>query len=297
MVLNIVALACVAGAIVAAPILFRRHVARGAMAGGAAPVVCLSCHTPADALTSFTCPGCGRDVREAGLGPRGRPVVVHFWTLVVYTFAYLLAATVGGSLLSNALPKVHRTSRNTTMTLSSPEIRGVEMFLDGKGRDEQHLAGMLTGEMYGAGGVVTLELPVPGQRWRLLDATGQQLDAGDRLDGKVVYRWMELAGAPTDTPVAHSDAAHIAAAVGQLTGTRLEMPPVPRTGRALSLSYSSSSGGGYSVGRDPRWAPLLAIVAAAVWLGGVQLILLSYRAGAGRPAPGPPLSASEGVAP
>jgi len=108
---------------------------------------------------------------------------------------------------------------------------------------------------------------------------------------------MELAGAPTDTPVAHSDAAHVAVAVGQLAGTRLEMPPVPRTGRALSLSYSSSSGGGYSVGRDPRWAPLLAIGAAAVWLGGVQLILLSYRAGAGRPAPTPRMPPAEGMAP
>jgi hypothetical protein len=285
MVMNLVALASIAGAIVAGILLFRRHLSRGAAVTGGGENVCLRCGTPAAALASFTCPGCGHDVREAGVGPRlGRTAAGAFWPLVYFTFAYVVLALIVSGVLLNVLPRVYVVTRNTTMTVSSPEIRGVELFLDGRGRDEAHFAGTLTGDLYGSRGVVTLDVDVPARRWRLLDASGTQLDAGDRLDGEVIYRWIEAAGAPTDTPVAHSDAAHIARAVGQLAGAELEMPPVPGTGRALGLSYSASSGGGSSNTPDKRWTPLMVIAAAGVWLAGVYLILLAHRR-PNRPAP------------
>jgi hypothetical protein len=302
MALNLIALASIAGAIIVAFILIRRYLPRGAVAATGAENVCRRCGAPALSLTSFTCPGCGHDVREAGLGPRrGRTAVGVFWTVVVFTFAYVLVAMIAGNLLHNSLPTVYRVSRNTSLTVSSPEIRGIEMFLDAKGRDEDRLNGTLTGDLYGSAGVVTLEVEMPGRRWRLLDPTGKQLDAGEVLDGKVVYRWMELAGtapgAATDSPVLHSDAAHIADAVGRLAGARIEMPPVPRTGRALSLSYSSSSGGGSSRMPDARWAPLMIIATTAAWLAGVYFILLSHRANAKHSTPASPIASAAEVTP
>lgn len=271
MVLNLLALASLAAAIVAAFFLFRRLAPRvPTMAGN----VCLRCGTPAAALSSFTCPGCGHDIREAGLGPtRGRSAVVLFWLLVVYTCAYLVAATIVGNVLFNVLPRVHTVSRNTSMRVSLPQIFGVELYYDGRGPDEHNVTGTITGEMYGAAAAVVLEVDRPALTWRLLDMTGKQFDAGDRLDGSMIYRWMELAGAPTDTPVAHSDAAHIANAVGQLAGVKIQMPPVPGSGGALSLSYSSASGGGSASHIDPRWPPLIMIGGAAAWLAGAWLIL------------------------
>jgi hypothetical protein len=297
MVLNLVALACVAGAIIASIILFRRHARRlNVGAAGGADNVCLRCGTPAASLTSFVCPGCGHDVREAGVGPRRRrsPIAL-FWGVVSYTCAFLAIAAILSNVLSDSLPRVYSVARNTSITVSSPEIRGVELSFEGSGRDEASVGGTVSGELYGRAAPVILEVDRPSLRWRLLDLWGKQLDAGARADGKVVYRWMELAGAPTESAVAHSDAAHIADALAQLVGTKLEMPPVPGTGRALGLSYSAASGGGSSNVPDPRWPPLLVIGASALWLLGVYLILMPRGAG-GRGAPAAP-AVAEGVAP
>ena len=297
MVLNLVALGCMGGAIVAALILFRRHARGMNLAGaGGSPNVCLRCGTPAEALTAFTCPGCGHDVREKGLGPRRqRSAVARFWFVVSFTCAYLAVVMIASNVLSDRLPRVQTVSRNTSMTVSSPQIRGVELALEATGPENGTLTGTLSGELYGAAGTVVIEIDRPSLQWRLLDLAGKQLDAGDTLDGKVVYRWMELGGAPTDTPVAHSDAAHIADALAQLAGRQLEMPLVPGTGRALSLSYSSSSGGSSFTQPDARWLPLIVIGASAVWLAGVYLLTRP-----GRPGTLPtsaPVAAAEGVAP
>jgi hypothetical protein len=176
-------------------------------------------------------------------------------------------------------------SRDVSMRVSLPEIRGVDLYLEASGENERAVEGTLTGELYGASGVVILEVDLPSRHWRLLDLAGEQLAAGDSLSGRVIYQWMELGGAPSDTAVAHSDAAHIAAAVGRLAGMKVAMPPVPGTGLPLSLSYSSSSGGGSSRAPDPKWMPLIATAASLLWLAGVYLILLSQRA---RPSPAAP---------
>jgi hypothetical protein len=298
MVLNLVALACMAGAILAAVMLFRRHARRVNLGGGgAAPNVCLRCGWPAEALTSFACAGCGHDVREAGVGPiRRRSVLRLFWTAVAFTCVYVIVATLAGAaLVEQAAPRVHTVSRNTSMTVSSPEVRGIELSLEGSGPHADEINGTVTGELYGANGPVILEVDRPSLRWRLLDLSGKTLDSGDKADGKVVYRWMERGGVPTDTPVAHSDAAHIADSLGHLLDARLEMPPVPNTGRALSLSYSSASGGGSSNDADPRWLPVVVIAGSALWLAGVYLVMLGQRPRVRRPAAAP--VAREGVAP
>lgn len=280
MVLNLAALASIAGAIAIALILFRRYVPR-VMSGGAN--VCLRCGAPAAALTLFTCAGCGHDVREAGLGRvRGRTPLGTFWLLVVFTCVYLIAAQMAVALTLNSVPKVYRSSRNVSMRVSSPAIHAVELYLESRGRDDSHAAGTITGELYAAGGIVVLEADLPSMRWRLLDPDGRTFDSGDRLNGTTVYKWLECGGVAADSRFAHSDAAQIANHLGQLARTRMEMPPVPGTGRALALSYSSTSGGGSSLESDPRWYPALVITVTTLWVTLVWLILL-WRRGAYRP--------------
>jgi hypothetical protein len=293
MVLNLIALACMAGAVVAAVMLFRRRVRRPGLGGdGDSPNFCLRCGWPAEGLTSFTCAGCGHDVREAGVGPRrGRSVLALFWTEVAFTCLYLVLAMIATGALVSALPRVHVVSRTTSMTVSLPEIRGVELTLEGRGPSDDDIHGTLTGELYGAKQAVVLEVDRPGGRWRLLDMGGRQLDAGDGLDAGVIDRWIEQAGAPTQTPDGRAAAAYIAEAVGQLAGRRIDVPPVVR-----SLSYSSTGGGGSSSYPDRRWLPLTFIVAAALWLAGVYLILLSHGGTGHRREAAAPIAAAAGEA-
>ena len=273
MVLNWIALGALAAAPAAAMLLMRRYLPAAA---ATRDPVCLRCGQPAAALTSFTCPGCGHDVREAGLGRvRGRTPLGTFWLLVVFTCAYLIAAQVLIPVALRSAPQVYQSSRNVSMRVSSPAVHAVELYLESRGPDDSHAAGSITGELYATGGIVLLEADVPSLRWRLLDPDGKALEAGDRLDGAVVYKWLGRVGVPTDTPVAHSDANQVANYLGQLARTRLEMPPVPGTGRALSLSYSATSSGGSSRQTDPRWRPALVIAATFLWLVCVWLILLA----------------------
>ena len=275
MLFSVIALVTLAAAPLAAIVLMRRYLPK---TGAARDPVCLRCGQPAAALVSFTCPGCGHDVREAGLGRvRGRTPLGTFWLLVVMTCVYLIAAQVAVAMAMRAAPQVYRSSRNISLRVSSPQVHAVELYLETAGPDDSHAAGTINGELYATGGIVLLEADVPSLRWRLTDVDGNVLDAGDRLDGDVVYKWLERASVPTDTPVAHSDANQIANYLGQLAGRKLEMPPVPGTGGALGLSYSASSGGGSSRQTDERWRPALVVAAAALWLLCVWLILLLRR--------------------
>jgi hypothetical protein len=274
MVLNLIALAVLAAAPVAAVLLMRRYLP--ATRASRDPV-CLRCGQPAAALTSFTCPGCGHDVREAGLGRvRGRTPLGTFWLLVVFTCVYVCFAQPVLVLAVRSSPQVYRSSRNVSMHVSSPQVHGVELYLDAAGPDEFSAAGTITGELYASGGIVLLEAEVPSLRWRLTDPDGKVLDTGDRFDA-VVYKWLGRAGVPVDSPVAHSDANQIANYLGQLARTRLELPPVPNARGPLGLSYSATSGGGSSTQPDPRWQHGLIIAATLMWILCVWLILLARR--------------------
>ena len=272
--LNLVALATLAAALLAGALLLRRYLPRAPAAPGP---VCLRCGTPAAALTNFTCPGCGTDVRDAGLGQRnGASPLRPFWTVVAYTCLFVFLSIPLAALVYEALPTVHTAALYSAMTVSSPEIHGVELYLKGRGPDEHSMRHTLTGDLYATGGVVTLEAALPEGNWRLVDLSGRQLDAGQRLNGQTVYRWLERAGVDITQPVARSDAGHVAGAIGNLTRTRLEMPSV-HVG-ALSLSYSSSAGGFSGVRPNDRALPVLVIGLSAAWLAGLWLVLAGATA-------------------
>ena len=296
--LNLVALATLAVALAAGGALLRRYLRRSSTG---LEIVCLRCGTPARALASFTCPGCGHDVREAGLGaPRGASPLRTYWAAVGYTFVFLFASVILASVVVAALPRVqgHAAYRYTRVT--SPQVHAIDLFFESHGSGAagsagppSSLPGTLSGDLYATGGLVTLELRVPDQRWRLLDIAGRELDAGDGYDAQTLYRWLERGGVDMTSPVAQSDAAHIARKVYELTRLNIEMPPVPA--RALSLSYSSS-GGGYSSSRaDERGLPLVVAVLAVTWVGGLWLVLgAAAKTGARSRPPAPPPIAAAG---
>ena len=272
--LNLVALATLAAAFVAAALLLRRYLPRAPAAPGP---VCLRCGTPAAALVSFTCPGCGADVRDAGLGQRkGASPLRPFWTAVAYTCLFVFLSVPLSGLVYATLPRVHTVALYNSMNVSSPQILGVELSLRGRGPDQNRMRHTLTGDLYATGGVVALDAAMPEGNWRLVDLSGREIDSGPRLDGQVVYRWLERAGVDITEPVARSDAGHIAAAIGNLTGARLDMPPV-HVG-ALSLSYSSSSGGSSGEYPNATALPYLVILLSVAWLAGLWLVLAGATA-------------------
>ena len=278
------ALMALAAAFVMAALLLRRYLPRAPAAAGP---VCLRCGTPGAALISFTCPGCGADVRDAGLGRRkGASPLRPFWTVVAYTCLFVFLSVPLAGVVHATLPKVHTAALYSSMTVSSPDIHGVEVYLKGRGPDQHSMRYTLTGDLYATRGVVTLEAALPEGNWRLVDLSGRQLDAGQRLDGQVVYRWLERAGVDITQREARSDAGHVAGAIGNLTRTRLEMPPV-HVG-ALSLTYSSSAGGFSGVRPNDRALPLLVIGLSAAWLAGLWLVLAGATAKRKRTTPGSP---------
>src|SRR5688572_13474131 len=95
MALNLAALASVALALLAAVLLLRRHLSRAAAVTSATPSenACAYCSLLACHFTSFACPACGHDARDAGLGPpRRRSAAGPFWRVVVFTTLYFVAA-------------------------------------------------------------------------------------------------------------------------------------------------------------------------------------------------------------
>ena len=84
------------------------------------------------------------------MGPRRRrsPVAL-FWGVVSYTCTYLAVAAILSNVLSDSLPRVYSAARNTSITVSSPEVRGVELSFEGTGRDEASVGGTVVGELYG----------------------------------------------------------------------------------------------------------------------------------------------------
>src|SRR6266480_3946775 len=96
--LDLLALAvlCVVG--VAGGVLLRRRLG----AANETTPYCGACGTVADALESFTCPACGKDVRELGLLVGRRDPVRRFWRVVGYTIA-LVAVASGATLAAEQM--------------------------------------------------------------------------------------------------------------------------------------------------------------------------------------------------
>ena len=291
---NLAALVTLAGAALAGLLLFRRYAADGRPHG----LVCLRCGAPADALTSFSCPGCGHDVREAGIGAAGRRSPLEpFWHAVLFTTAYLIAALIITRVLIPRIGSALHESYTASVRLSSSDVQGVDVALDARrgspAPDGRSLFGTLTGDLYATGGVVTLEAELPEARWRLVDLSGHELAAGRGLDGQVIDRWLRAAGVDPDTPAGRAEWAPIAGAVTRISGVRIN-PPHGAI-ESAPLSYSTSVGGGSTLRPDPRGVPVIVISLAVLWTAGLWLVLaLAGRRGRIDPHHGGPFLGGPG---
>jgi hypothetical protein len=269
MLLNLAALAMMGIAAAIAGLLLRRYLPS---AGAAFRPECARCGTPGAALTSFTCPGCNQDVREAGLRPpRGRARLTPFRGGVAFTTLFLVAALALSNVLLASMPDVEKVTKHTAMRVTSPDIYAVDLFLAVSGKRGDDLRGQLIGHLYG-GREIALEIARPGTRWRLLDADERELGAGEGLDREMIDRWLSAAGLDLQSDVIRSDAAYIAGQANPLLGVKIAMPPAPPIPDA---SYSSTTGGISSGRPDERNLPVLVIIWSALWAAGLWLMLAS----------------------
>src|SRR5438045_6339254 len=104
MILNVIALLVLVAAVVIGLNILRDRLGR--VRENVHPV-CANCNTPAEALVSFTCPGCGQDVRERGLVvPQANSPLALFWRAVALSLMVTIAAAVAYLLGNALLPRV-----------------------------------------------------------------------------------------------------------------------------------------------------------------------------------------------
>src|SRR5687767_7620764 len=90
MTLDLLALGWLAAAVIAGAVVIVRGLLLVPAAG---TPLCARCGLPASELTTFTCPRCRRDVREAGVFvPRSRSPAAALWLLMAWSIVVMLAA-------------------------------------------------------------------------------------------------------------------------------------------------------------------------------------------------------------
>ena len=220
MVLTLTPLVVFAASVIVAAVLLRRHLPRP---GEAVGVACVRCGTPGAALAhdSFVCPGCGRDVREAGLTPaRGRSPTQPFWNVTLYTLAVLVVAPITAAVAEKAAPRVDGVSAEAMF--SAPRSRayaGVVVTTASSGPPaaprewtSQTLAELTTLD----GRATLLEIERSPGRWRITADDGRMVEQGPALDEEAVLRWYRAAGLDTGDPRVRSEIADVLPNLGEL---------------------------------------------------------------------------------
>jgi hypothetical protein len=303
MVLVLTPLLVFVTSLVVSGLLLRRYLPRP---GAALGVSCVRCGTPAAAMApdSFVCPGCGHDVREAGLAPaRGKSPTKPLWTVILYTLAVLIAALITTDVAVQAAPRVQGSSSQAMF--AAPQSRayaGVSVTAAASGRQQapQDWEWDVLGELLALDGRATLlEVEGPPLRWRVIADDGRIIEQGQSLDEDAVLGWYRAAGIDTDNSRVQTEASAVLARVQDLSQGPRASPRQLRAGVGAgfdSVSTGSSSGGG----RPPAWvAPAVSAGWAALWVLGVWAILRPRRRRVEEPeAPGVPAAEPlEGVTP
>jgi hypothetical protein len=258
--------------------------------GVALRLVCVRCGVAAEALQSFTCPGCGHDVREMGLArSRGRSPTAPFWTVVVFTLVLLFLLMVGTGAVASLTPTLRRFETSLTLSSSSSPIAIVELEVSGIGPafNRRHQDTSLSAELYTTEGTcVPLRFDGRTGRWTLGDAAGAaSVESGEGLDEALAMRWAAKAGLdPADPRVADAAVeavlearANVGLAVGALRH------------RGYGTHFNSRSGNSTASYVRPRGAATLVFLfGATAWVMGLWLIL--------RPRASTPLREDPGVA-
>ena len=268
-------------------------------------VVCVGCAAPASSLTSFTCPSCGRDVRELGLARRAGPAAAGgasadplgpLWRVVLLT---VLVAILGG-ITTGALRGSLATryddvefSRQSTFLNDNVDLRVTAQGARTVRRGADSVGSLAADLWVGGAGFASLELETPPTRGRVVDVGGAVLVPDAPLDLDLVLRWHEAAGADPNSPeVEHHARDELAALTGELRLPAIDLPP-PKTPRPPLTSSSRGGGSGGSSGEaPPEWfAPAALTFWALLWLAGVW-----RRTGSGPPRTQPMPGGGDSVA-
>ena len=279
-----------ASLVIAAVLLCRRLPRPGEVLG----VSCVRCGMPAAALAhdSFVCPGCGRDVREAGLAPaRGRSPTRPFWTVTAYTVAVLVVAPITAAVAEQAAPRVEAvTSEATFAAPRSRAYAGVVVTTASSGPPgaPHDWTSQTLAELTALDGRATLlEIERPPGRWRITADDGRTVEQGQALDEEAVLRWYRAAGLDTGDPRVRSEVADVLPNLAEPPRQmRTESPPL-RVAPGMGFD-SRGARSGSSSGRVTRIAPVVVAGWSVVWVLGLWTLLRPARAGATKPTPSAP---------
>lgn len=270
MVLNLVSLGVFAAAFAAAVLILRRRLPRP---GTATALVCVRCGAPAAAMTTFTCPGCGQDVRGMGLAPaRGRSPTGPFWAAATFTTVLFLLMLLASGIVMSAVPRARHFHQTLSMHGGRDSLVRVELSVSGRGA-QSHVPtdGTLIADLFTRdGGYAELRVDVPERTWELADRTGVGRESGAALDERTALRWAEMAGLDPTDPTVRDAAVEALDEVVRMTG-----PDPISTYRRGPGSQFSSRGGSASASFTPPPGALASvlIVGCAAWLAGLWVIV------------------------
>ena len=243
--------------------------------GVALRLVCVRCGAAAEALQSFTCPGCGHDVRGMGLArSRGRSPTEPFCSVVVFTRVLLFLLMVGTGAVAGLTPTLRRFDKSITLTSFSSPVAIVELEVSGIGPaiSPRVRDATLSADLYTTEGIcVPLRFDGRTGRWTLGDAAGAaSVVSGEGLDEALAMRWAAKAGLDTADPRV-ADAAVEAVREGRrLLGLDPDSLPL----RGFGTHFNNRSGNSTASYVRPRvGAAIVLLFGATAWVAGLWLIL------------------------
>jgi hypothetical protein len=236
---------------------------------------CAACGRDAADLVDFTCPGCGRDVRDGGLTstPLDSPVA-RFWRAAAITCVAVAAFGFTSSVMWLLVPttRIHDVSVDLQPNFLTA-IESIEMKFEGvspggrRGDDAENVVrGRLVADLAVAEGrMTTLEVRFPEGAARVTDENGHGAAAERPLTEAAVRAWLEAAGVDTRAEAFDSVVRELQQRIGRMgQGWR---PSDDEHEHARSRALFSGGRGASSYERVPAWlAPVSAIAWAVVWL-------------------------------
>lgn len=240
-------------------------------------LVCGRCGVPASTLLTFTCPGCGADVREVGIGRRaggrGPAGSVFRWTI-------LAAALLGGALLGQGfIPHSegeHERHLRPTDPRTAPEAL---LTANGSGFSSRCALDDVTMRLLAPSGRTLVRVDAASLRYATLDAQLELVEQPGRLTQGVMLIILSSIGFdPTDP------------ATRQAAGELMSVIAAAHAGDMLAArpqSFPLTSGGGmHKRVLNRALVNGTLFTGLAVWVVGVWLIFRRYQQIRVSPTPG-----------
>ena len=241
--------------------------------------VCLNCKFPASSLVadSFICPGCGRDVRHMGVGPRSsKSFRGPLWRVLNFSVGVCFVTLIGAAIALTALPKVHYVSSDVSLRVTAPEFQRVELTAQGHIRpDATTVEGRLHADLLLASGdVFSIEVESPSLRYRAADSDQREvipMSSPGALDERAVLRWMESAGLDSSRNNVRFLARETHRRIREMLSLP-ETPPSPPSSPVIG-SYSIGTSNSGSTAPPHSATAVALIVGSMIWLTGLVWIL------------------------